>query len=109
MYSTDKERFTYNELELLVIEWASKRRIIPNGKPEGQLRKLKEEVIELFNAHNAEDELEMQRELGDVVVTLINFCALKDFTLVDCLKMAYDKIKDRQGYTDTDGVFHKQE
>jgi hypothetical protein len=46
--------------------------------------------------------------VGDVVVCLINYCALRDINLVDCLKGAYEQIKDRKGTLLPSGVFVKE-
>jgi NTP pyrophosphatase (non-canonical NTP hydrolase) len=46
--------------------------------------------------------------LGDVLVCLINVAALEDLDLTQCLKHAYDEIKDRKGYLNSSGVFVKE-
>lgn len=46
--------------------------------------------------------------MGDIFVTLIILCDQLDIYPVDCLAMAYEKIKDRQGRT-INGTFVKSE
>ena len=56
----------------------------------------------------AEIELKVIRDaVGDVMVCLINYCALRDIDLVNCLHGAYDQIKDRRGTLMPDGTFVK--
>jgi NTP pyrophosphatase (non-canonical NTP hydrolase) len=121
----------YRDLELKVIYWAEARKIIPNGTIAGQAGKTAEEASELVEAAAAltfidgmlltvspelRSELAVQREkvmtkyrdaVGDIVVTLINGCALADVDLVKCLAEAYDEIKDRKGTLLPNGVFVK--
>jgi NTP pyrophosphatase (non-canonical NTP hydrolase) len=118
----------YRDLELKVIYWASARKIIPNGTLAGQAGKTAEEASELVEAAAAltfidslppelREELTEQRAqvlakykdaVGDIVVTLINGCALADVDLVQCLALAYDEIKDRKGTLLPNGVFVKE-
>ncbi len=46
--------------------------------------------------------------MGDTVVCLINYCALRDLDLVECLIEAYAEIKDRKGTLMPDGTFVKE-
>ena len=41
------------------------------------------------------------------MVCLINYCALRDLDLVQCLEGAYEQIKDRKGTLMPDGTFVK--
>jgi hypothetical protein len=45
--------------------------------------------------------------VGDVMVCLINYCALQDINLVNCMEVAYDQIKNRRGILLPNGVFKK--
>lgn len=99
---------TYADLELNVIRWSEKRKIIPNSTPATQLLKAISEMGELADAtikNNREDAMDA---VGDVLVCLINYCALQDFNMVDCLEMAYDQIKHRKGTMLPNGVFVKE-
>ena len=100
---------SYRELEMKVIEWAEARKIIPRATPQAQLNKALEELAELFKAESRQDLDKVKDGVGDVVVCLINYCALKDIDLVDCLALAYDEIKDRTGTLMEDGTFVKDQ
>jgi NTP pyrophosphatase (non-canonical NTP hydrolase) len=99
---------TYADVELKIIRWAEARKIIPNAKPYTQLMKAVSELGELCDAELKNDAAGIADGVGDVAVCLINYCALKDINLVDCLNAAYSEIKDRKGYMTKDGTFVKQ-
>jgi len=100
---------TYPILELDVIRWAEARRIIPNSSPETQLLKAVSELGELADATIKKDRSKIADGVGDVMVCLINYCALQDLDLVECLELAYNEIKDRKGTLLPSGVFVKEE
>jgi NTP pyrophosphatase (non-canonical NTP hydrolase) len=99
---------SYADVELKIIRWAEDRKIIPNAKPHTQLMKAVSEMGELCDAELKGNLSMIKDGVGDVLVCLINYCALKDINLVDCLHEAYDEIKDRKGTTLTDGTFVKE-
>lgn len=116
---------SYRELELLVIRWAEARKIIPRSTAKAQAQKTLEESGELLEAATVLKTLidtgipatskiyahwrEKYRDAaGDVLVTLINGCALADVDLVECLAKAYDEIKDRKGTLMPNGIFVKE-
>lgn len=99
---------TYADLELNVIRWAEARRIIPNSTPQMQLMKAVCEMGELADATIKDDQKGIIDGVGDVMVCLINYCALADINLVDCLESAYNEIKDRKGTLLPNGVFVKE-
>ncbi len=99
---------SYAQLELEVIRWAEARHIIPNATPQAQLNKALEELAELFKAESQKNMDGIKDGVGDVLVCLINYCALKDIDLVSCLALAYDEIKDRKGRLMPDGTFVKE-
>ena len=99
---------TYRNVEMLVLQWAEARRIIPNAKPQAQLNKALSELSELFTAESQGNLDGIKDGVGDVVVCLINYCALKDIDLVECLSLAYEEIKDRRGTLMSDGTFVKE-
>lgn len=101
-------RTSYRDVEMHVIQWAEARKIIPRATPQAQLNKALEELAELFKAENQGNAAGVKDGVGDVVVCLINYCALKDIDLVDCLALAYDEIKDRRGTLMPDGTFVKE-
>ncbi len=125
---------SFKELELDVIRWAEARKIIPNSTPVAQARKTLEEAGELLEAAaglntlkrllladplfadtdafvevNEQLYAEFKDAVGDVLVTLINACALADVDMTECLSLAYDEIKNRKGTLLPSGIFQKDE
>jgi len=98
---------SYAEIELKVIRWAEDRRIIPNATPASQLLKAVSEMGELADAEGKRDLDAIKDAVGDVLVCLINYCALRDLDVVSCLTGAYEQIKDRKGTLMPDGTFVK--
>ena len=98
---------SYANIEIKVIQWAEARRIIPNAKPHTQLMKAVSEMGELCDAELKGNMSMVKDGVGDVLVCLINYCALKDINLVNCIEEAYEQIKDRKGTTLPDGTFVK--
>jgi NTP pyrophosphatase (non-canonical NTP hydrolase) len=98
---------SYANVEMKIIQWAEARRIIPNSTPEVQLLKAMSEMGELADATIKNDEEAIVDAVGDVMVCLINYCALQDINLVDCMEVAYDQIKNRRGTLLPNGVFQK--
>lgn len=99
---------SYREVESEIIRWAEARKIIPNATPQSQLNKALEELAELFKAESQNNLEAVKDGVGDVIVCLINYCALKDVDLVRCLIGAYGEIKDRKGTLMPDGTFVKE-
>ena len=116
---------SFADVESDIIRWAEARKIIPNSSAKAQAQKTLEESGELLEAATALYVLtatgiskdapvykmwlgKYRDAVGDVMVTLINGCALADVNLVDCMYQAYDEIKDRKGYMNEDGIFVKQ-
>ena len=113
---------SYADAELDVVRWAEARKIIQNSNIQAQARKTLEEAGELLEAAAAlrvaqdcdsESLVEAWHQkyrdaLGDVLVTLIVGAATADVNLVECLKDAYQEIKERKGYLRADGVFVKE-
>lgn len=90
-----------------VVKWGRDRKI---NNPAMQFAKLNEEVgeiaHELTRKHLHTDE--MADSLGDTLVVLIILADILGYDLRECLKGAYDVIKDRRGRTE-DGNFIKEE
>jgi len=99
---------SYADIEMQVIRWAEARRIIPNSTPTAQLLKAFSEMGELADATAKNDRAGIVDGVGDVMVCLINYCALQDIDLVKCLEAAYEEIKDRKGTMMPSGVFVKE-
>lgn len=99
---------TFEDLHTLVTRWACERRIVPNSNPTAQLMKTMSELGELADATLKRDWAEIEDGVGDVLVTLILYCKLQDLDPVDCLRRAYDTIKDRKGTLTPEGIFVKE-
>jgi hypothetical protein len=99
---------TFEELGSKVLDWADSRGILDNSSDTAQLLKAFSEMGELADAHNKNDEAGIIDGIGDVLVCLINYCAIAGLDMLTCLGMAYDEIKDRKGYLNANGVFVKE-
>jgi NTP pyrophosphatase (non-canonical NTP hydrolase) len=99
---------SYADVEIKIIQWAEARKIIPNSTPEVQLIKAMSEMGELADATLKNDQEAIMDSVGDVMVCLVNYCALQDINLVNCMELAYDQIKNRRGRLLPSGVFQKE-
>jgi NTP pyrophosphatase (non-canonical NTP hydrolase) len=99
---------SWSEIELKVLRWAEARRIIPHATPASQLLKAVSEIGELCDAEGKIDRAAIEDAVGDVLVCLINYCALRDIDMTNCLASAYEQIKDRRGMLMPDGTFVKE-
>lgn len=88
-------------------KWAEERNITAEGGATSytQIPKLIEEVYEFRDA-TTEDEAKL--EFGDILVVCIQIARLRGLDMVECLDLAYQKIKDRKGRLEN-GVFIKDE
>ena len=85
--------------------WAI-RRGLDKSNSDKQLIKLIEEVGELSEAHNKDWRDKQIDSIGDIFVVLTIYALQNGLHLDDCVKEAYDTIKDRHGKM-IDGVFVK--
>lgn len=99
---------SFADVEMKIIQWAEARKIIPNSTPETQLLKAMSELGELADATIKKDKDGIVDGVGDVLVCMVNFCALQDIDLVSCMEAAYSEIKDRKGTLLPNGVFVKE-
>lgn len=123
---------TFKELEEKVLDWADGHELLKPENADKQFMKFIEEVFEyktefdiLYNyrkyyrdrgqyipsTHKAEYERIKKKaamEMGDIFVTLLIHCYQLGIDPVECLEMAYKKIKNRKGKT-VDGQFIKAE
>ena len=99
---------SYADIENKIIIWSQQRKIIPNSNPESQLLKAVSEMGELADATIKKDREAVIDAVGDVMVCLVNYCALQDLNLVDCMEVAYDQIKNRRGTLLPNGLFVKE-
>lgn len=99
---------SFAQVEMDVLQWSLARKIIPNSTPATQLLKMFSEAGELSDATIKNDRNAIVDGVGDVMVCLINYCALQDIDLTVCLKSAYKEIKHRKGTLLPNGVFVKE-
>jgi NTP pyrophosphatase (non-canonical NTP hydrolase) len=85
--------------------WAKARGIT---SPQSQLLKFFEEGGELASALLKNKEEDEKDAVGDVLVTLIIYCKLRNINLAECLSLAWEQIKNRTGKTQG-GIFVKDE
>lgn len=90
------------------VEQWSKEKGLNQAEPTKQFLKVSEEFGEIGAALARGNEDMFKDAIGDTVVTLIILAQQKRYTLEECLQVAYDEIKGRQGEM-VDGVFVKVE
>lgn len=98
----------FEKLHEFIIQWAEDRKIISPKNVSKQFMKVTEELGELAEGINKDNQGQIKDSLGDILVTLIILSKDLDMDLLDCLRGAYDVIKDRTGKT-VNGVFVKEE
>ena len=126
----------FEELQERVLKWADDKDLLHEENAEKQFLKFMEEVFEFktemdknldgqitidskvkqaffrgeIGVHDLlqNQKIDMELEMGDILVTLIILCEQLEIDPVDCLDMAYEKISKRKGKT-IDGVFVKEE
>lgn len=99
---------TFENLHDAVVRWGYVRNIINVKNTHKQFMKVTEELGELAEGINKDNQGQIKDSLGDILVTLIILSKDLDVDLLDCLRGAYDVIKDRTGKT-VNGVFVKEE
>ena len=80
---------TIQELVPLIQEWAKERKIYEELTPFDELLKTHEEVGELIKACYDNDKPAIQDAIGDVMVTLINYCYIVNTDFLE----VYEQIK----------------
>ena len=110
-----KKKKTFEKIRELILDWAFKRGLINRDFSKKQYGKVAEEIGEFEEAWLAYEKdptpatrVAMMIEFGDVLVTLIILAAQLRIDPIECLELAYTKIKDRKGKT-IDGTFVKEE
>lgn len=86
-------------------QWHSDRNLLDGSTHKDQYMKLIQEAGELSD--NICKGNDIKDDLGDIMVVLINIAAREGVTLLECLEVAYNDIKDRKGLM-RDGVFLKE-
>lgn len=93
-----------DELINAVLHWGYEKGL---NDPKAQLNKVIEEVGEI--AHEVTRNQygdDFKDAIGDTLVTIIILASMLGFDPMDCLRSAYEEIKDRKGITQ-DGTFIK--
>lgn len=90
-----------------IIQWAIDRDIV-TGDPKSQMVKLLEEAGELAEGINKNKQELIIDGIGDVYVALVILCMQLELDINDCIKAAYEEIKDRKGKM-VNGLFVKEE
>ena len=91
-----------------VEKWATDRGIYQHSTSTAQLLKAISEIGELADAHAKKNRYEFADAIGDVIVCLVNYCAMEQLDLEECCDSAWDQIKDRKGKMIEGGVFVKE-
>jgi len=98
--------FNLDVLEDLTVQWSEDRGIIQNSTDMSQTLKLMSEVGEL--ADNINKGRDVKDDIGDCLVCLTNIARIRGLTLAECWEVAYNDIKDRKGFMNSNGVFIKK-
>ena len=91
----------------LIKKWAIDRGL-QSGNPEAQMVKLLEEAGELASGINKNKLDLIIDSIGDTYVVLVILCMQLGLDINDCIKAAYEEIKDRKGKM-VNGCFVKEE
>nr|DAJ75338.1 MAG TPA: NTP-PPase-like protein [Caudoviricetes sp.] len=82
---------TIQELVPLIQEWAKEREIYEQLTPFDELLKTHEEVGELIKACYDNDRPAIQDAIGDVMVTLINYCYFKGVDFIPIIRKSLER------------------
>ena len=91
----------------LIKKWAVDRNVV-SGDVKSQMVKLLEEAGELAEGINKNKKDLIVDSIGDVYVVLVILCMQLGLDINDCIKAAYEEIKDRRGEL-VNGLFVKEE
>lgn len=91
----------------LIKKWAIDRNVV-SGDPKAQMVKLLEEAGELAEGINKNKQDLIIDSIGDVYVVLVILCMQLGLDINNCIKAAYEEIKDRKGKM-VNGLFVKEE
>lgn len=91
-----------------VVQWAADRNILEGSTRKDQMVKLVEEIGELA-AGIAKGKGDIVKDsIGDALVVLTILAEQSGTSIVECLDLAWNEIKDRKGKM-VDGIFIKEE
>ena len=85
------QNLTIQELVPLIQEWAKEREIYEQLTPFDELIKTHEEVGELIKACYDNDCPAIQDAIGDVMVTLINYCYFKEVDFIPIIRKSLER------------------
>ncbi|MBA87810.1 MAG: hypothetical protein CMB16_00905 [Euryarchaeota archaeon] len=88
-----------------VNKWFDDRNLIEGSTDKDQILKLIQELGELSD-HACKGE-DIRDDLGDMLVVMLNIMKRNNYSINECLQIAYDDIKDRKGKM-VDGIFVKE-
>ena len=88
-----------------VNKWFDDRNLIEGSTDKDQILKLMQELGELSD-HACKGE-DIRDDLGDMLVVMLNIMKRNNYSINECLQIAYDDIKDRKGKM-VDGIFVKE-
>lgn len=88
-----------------VNKWFEDRNLIEGSTDKDQVLKLMQELGELSD-HACKGE-DIRDDLGDMLVVMLNIMKRNNYSIEECLQIAYDDIKDRKGKM-VNGIFVKE-
>lgn len=103
-----EEPMDANKLIASFEQWGIDRRIVLCSSAKSQFMKTVEEVGELASALAKNDKPAMIDAIGDIVVTLTLVASCAGVPLTECMRAAWEQIKDRKGTLTPEGVFVKE-
>ena len=86
-------------------KWHHDRNLIEGSDDKSQFAKLIQEAGELSD--NICKGKDIKDDIGDMIVVLINIAERNDLSITECVRTAWDDIKDSKGKM-VDGVFVKE-
>ena len=91
----------------LIKKWAADRNL-NMGDPKAQVIKMVKELVELANGIDKDEKWQIIENIGGIYVVLVVLCMQLGLDINDCIKVAYNEIKDRKGEM-VNGTFVKEE
>lgn len=87
---------SYRDIEMEVLRWSEANGIVPGSTPQGQLLDALNVFGELAIAEAKKDSGFCFKEaIGNIVTNFINYCALKDVDMVECLIYSHEQLISR--------------
>jgi len=89
----------------LIRQWHHNRNLIDGSDDKSQFAKLIQEAGELSDSICKNRDI--RDDIGDMIVVLVNIATRNNLSISECLRAAWNDIKDRRGRM-VDGVFVKE-